>query len=478
MRQKWPYAKMGYMSEHTPQADEKKILDAIGEYYEESVFITDGQGEIIFVNRIGAQRLGADREELLGRNVNDLISEGMYQHSTTLDVIRTGQPIIARINTIGDDHSYSHSVPVKDEEGRVEMVVTNNMSARHAREWESIIENERQKTDRLQRELDYLHLQSQKQKIVAESAVMKNVLVMAKTIAPSDAPVVILGESGTGKDLCARFLHENSPRAENAFIGINCAALPESLMESELFGYEKGSFTGALSKGKIGLFEAAADGTLFLDEIGEMPLSLQSKLLRVLENREIRRVGGVKSIPINVRVICATNTDLQKLVEQKRFREDLYYRLSVFTLRMPPLRERREDIIPIASHLLQQLNEKYGEQKKFSAEAMDTMMRYEWPGNIRELRNVVERIHVISRGEDLVFSPSPLAFLEWQERAKPVLPPRETEPLHQYLDRVAREYIGRVVAENGGSVQEAAKKLGVHRSLLYRKLKTGGEEQA
>lgn len=449
--------------------DEKKILEAIGEYYEESVFITDGKGDVIFVNRIGAERLGTSRENLIGRNVNELIAEGIYQHSTTLDAINAKQPIIAEINAIGDDHNFSHSVPVLDEDGNVVMVVTNNMSMRHSKEWESVIAGERRQSEILRRTLDHLRLNDQRI-IVAASKVMQNVLTMANTVAPTDASVVILGESGTGKDNVAHLIHEKSNRAQNAFISVNCAALPEDLMESELFGYEAGSFTGALGKGKIGLFEAADGGTLFLDEIGEMSPGLQSKFLRVLENREIRRIGGVKSIPVNVRIICATNTDLQKMVEQKRFREDLYYRLSVFTLHLPPLRDRREDILPIAQFFLQELNEKYGEAKTFSQEAIDTMQRYDWPGNIRELRNVVERIHVISRGEELVFSPAPLAFFEWEQSPAPVMPaPKETIPLHEYMKKTEQEYIRRVVKESG-SMKAAAERLGVHRSLLYRKL--------
>ena len=457
--------------------DDKKILDAISEYYEESVFITDGQGNVIFVNRIGAERLGTNRESLIGRNVNELIAEGIYRHSTSLDVIRTKQPIIAEINTIGDDHSFSHSVPVLDEEGNVEMVVTNNMSVRHSREWESVIAGERRRSEILRRALDHQRLRDQRV-IVAKSKVMQSVLTMAGTVAPTDASVVILGESGTGKDNVAHFIHEESSRSENAFISVNCAALPEDLMESELFGYEAGCFTGALGKGKIGLFEAADGGTLFLDEIGEMSPGLQSKFLRVLENREIRRIGGVKSIPVNVRIICATNTDLQKMVEQKRFREDLYYRLSVFTLHLPPLRDRREDILPIAEFFLQELNDKYGEHKTFSKEAVETMLRYDWPGNIRELRNVVERIHVISRGEELVFSPAPLAFFEWERSPAPVIPlPKETVPLHDYMKKTEREYIERIVKECGGSIRAAAERLHVHRSLLYRKLDASAEDR-
>ena len=249
----------------------------------------------------------------------------------------------------------------------------------------------------------------------------------------------------------------------------------EDLLESELFGYEGGAFTGAQRGGKIGLFEAASGGTLFLDEVGEMSLGLQSKLLRALENREIRRVGGVKSIPVDVRIICATNRDLAKLVEEKVFREDLYYRLSVFVLSLPPLRERKEDIIPLAQMFLDQLNRKYGMHKILADVTVDTMLNYSWPGNIRELRNVMERIYVISQNNQLVFTPVPTA--EYSENFKAsigmdVAPPEKTSfnTLKEYMDHAERQYIEAVLKQHDGSVSKAAESLGIHRSVLYRKL--------
>ena len=246
--------------------------------------------------------------------------------------------------------SISHSIPVLDARGNVEMVVTTNMSMEHNKEWEEIIAKERAAMARMQRELDHLRLKGHS-RMIAGSPAMQTVMQTIQAIAPTDSNVVILGESGTGKDVMARFIHENSLRADKAFISINCAAIPEQLLESELFGYEAGAFTGALSKGKIGLFEAASGERSFWDEIGDMPLSLQSKLLRALENREIRRVGGVKNIPIDARIICATNVNLKNMVKEHRFREDLYYRLSVFLIQLPLLRERKEDILPLAEEL-------------------------------------------------------------------------------------------------------------------------------
>ena len=323
---------------------------------------------------------------------------------------------------------------------------------------------------RMQRELDYLRLKDHN-KLIAYSPSMKRVLQTIEAIAPTDSNVVILGESGTGKDMMARYIHENSLRSDAAFISINCAAIPEQLLESELFGYEAGAFTGALSKGKIGLFEAASGGTIFLDEIGDMPLALQSKLLRALENREIRRVGGVKNIPIDVRIICATNVNLENMVAEKQFREDLFYRLSVFVIQLPPLYERKEDIIPLAENFLYSLNEKYDAHKTLAPISIETMMNHRWPGNIRELRNVMERIFVVSPGDELIFTPTPTAGY-----AKEVL---ETGAFHgmdvasdlkEFVTLAERWYIDKTLEQCGGRMGEAAEKLGIHRSALYRKL--------
>ena len=267
-----------------------------------------------------------------------------------------------------------------------------------------------------------------------------------------------------------RYIHYHSGRSDKAFISINCAALPEQLLESELFGYEAGAFTGALSKGKIGLFEAASGGTIFLDEIGEMPITLQSKLLRALENHEIRRVGGVKNIPIDTRVICATNANLEEMIAEKTFRGDLYYRLSVFTLHLPPLRERAEDIVPLAEVFLKKLNRKYGTDKVLADVSIDTMKRHNWPGNIRELRNVVERIFVVSKGRELIFTPTPTADIEdISGESMQHLNTREYDSLKEYMDEMERLYIAKVMEECNGSVSETAKRLGIHRSVLYRK---------
>lgn len=448
----------------------EEILEALNTHYDESIFITDNEGNVIYVNKLGADRLGSSREYLIGKNVRELMKEGMYVNSTVLAAIETKKPYTGHLANYGQNKndSVSHSVPVLDKNGEVTMVVTNNMSKERSEEWEAIMRKELAANEKLQRELDYLR-DSKNKEVISNSPAMQAILKSVDILAPTDSSVIILGESGTGKDVFAKYIHKHSDRADKAFISVNCAAIPEDLLESELFGYEKGAFTGALSKGKIGLFEAAEGGTVFLDEIGDMPIQLQSKLLRTLENKEIRRVGGVESIPIDVRIICATNVDLEKQVKEKKFRQDLYYRLSVFEVKIPPLRERQEDIIPLAEYFLDNLNEKYGEKKRLSEVAKRTMLSHDWPGNIRELRNVMERIFVISPGNELIFTPAPTANYSEQTLLNNMMP-TQIVSLKDYTKNMEEKYIDFVIEQNGGSVAKAATQLGVHRSVLYRKL--------
>lgn len=448
----------------------EKILEILRKYYTESIFVTDDAANIVYANDAAASRLGTTSEAIIGRNVHDLMAEGLYSKSTVLMAMKSGKTEISALYPEQGNSIVSQSIPVFDEENKIYAVVTINMSHEHSKEWNDIILGEKEINRRLARELDYLR-KSSKNTIVVNSESMQNVMRTIAAVAPTDSNVVVLGESGTGKDVMSRLIHDQSERCKNSYIGVNCAAIPDNLLESELFGYEKGAFTGALSAGKIGLFEAAKGGTIFLDEIGDMPLSLQAKLLRALENKEIRRIGGVKNIPIDVRIICATNANLMDLVKEKRFREDLYYRLNVFEIKLPPLRERKEDIIPLAEHFLRALNEKSGEKKFLGALAVDTMLKHDWPGNIRELRNVVERIFVVSPGDELVFTPTPTAdLMNLTRKHEPVLDEMEYESLKQFTDAMEQKYIEKILQENGGSMSRAAEKLKIHRSVLYRKL--------
>ena len=291
-------------------------------------------------------------------------------------------------------------------------------------------------------------------------------LRLAEVVAPTDSTVLIQGESGTGKEVIARYLHNLSTRADGPFMSINCGALPENLLESELFGHVKGSFTGAV-RDKQGLFAAARGGTFFMDEVGEMPPSLQVKLLRVLQEREVIPVGATESITVDVRIIAATNRDLEEEVRRGHFRSDLFYRLNVIALELPPLRDRRDDLVLLIDNFLQELSsERSDAPKALSSEALDAVMVYDWPGNVRELQNALEHAVVLSRGD--VIDPMSLPERITRRRKEPLVAERSSP--NPSLDIVERAYIMWVLQSEGGNKTRAAEVLGIDPSTLYRKL--------
>jgi two-component system, NtrC family, response regulator AtoC len=301
---------------------------------------------------------------------------------------------------------------------------------------------------------------------------------VAKT-ARIDAPVLVIGESGSGKELVARALHENSARAKAPFVVINCGALPETLLESELYGHERGSFTGATGTRK-GLFESASGGTVFLDEISETSLSFQVKLLRVIQEREIRRVGSNETIQVDVRLIAATNRDLREMVRASQFREDLFHRLNVFTIALPPLRERKEDIPLLASYFIKLFGEKNGKSVRLAANALEAMKVYAWPGNVRELKNILERAMTFNdtgviRLEELEFGEKQGDGVTESSPAAPSInDPASPRGEAGSLDSMEKEHIIKILRETGGNKKKAAEILGIERRTLYNKAKRLG----
>ncbi|QOY89821.1 sigma-54-dependent transcriptional regulator [Paludibaculum fermentans] len=316
-------------------------------------------------------------------------------------------------------------------------------------------------------------------KLIGSSAAMQQVFFLLRQAAPSSANILIQGESGTGKELVARLVHDLSPRAGGPFVAMNCAALPETLIESELFGHEKGSFTGALTA-RQGCFELANHGTLLLDEIGEMPLALQSKLLRVLEDRRIRRVGAEREIQLDVRVLAATNRDLGAMAKEGKFREDLYYRLTVLPVSLPPLRDRLEDIPDISEAMLGDLNPKHGTRiTGIQPAAMQALMRYQWPGNVRELRNVIERACVLAAEGDIRLEhlPAQIAGSSGEVVRRALGPiPSVTFQVGATLERAERDIIELTLMHTKNNRTRAAEILGINQKTLYNKLKEYGEE--
>lgn len=363
--------------------------------------------------------------------------------------------LIGVFEVINKNHG---SFDTDDEESLRQFGVQAAIALENLKERQQLVRSREQLTEQVKRGVH----------IVGESPSITALRATIERLAATDLPVLILGESGTGKEVAAQSLHYQGPRSEHPFVAVNCAALAETLLESELFGHEKGAFTDARET-RQGKFELAESGTLFLDEIGDMSLGGQAKLLRVLEQKVITRVGGSQSIPINVRVVAATNAKLAEAVREKRFREDLFYRLSVVTLDLPPLRERPEDILPLAEFFLRKFaGEARRPQLKLSAEARRRLQAHSWPGNVRELRNLMERVAFLCPGErieadDLAFilSPEPAAGYE----------PGINFGLDQATRQFQRDFIRRAVKRVGGNMSEAARLLNVHRSNLYRKMR-------
>jgi two-component system response regulator HydG len=333
----------------------------------------------------------------------------------------------------------------------------------------------------IEKALDHYHLRAENlllkerleerfdfSRIIATSSKMKNLLETLAMVAPSDATILIVGESGTGKEVIANAIHQNSPRTGQPFIKVSCAALPETLLESELFGHEKGAFTGAVSR-REGRFQLAHRGTIFLDEVGEMSPAIQTKLLRVLQEREFEPLGSVRTVKVDIRVITATNRDLEKEVKEGRFREDLYYRLNVVPLLLPPLRERREDIPPLADHFLAIYREKNRKPMGgISGKALDLLVRYDWPGNIRELENCIERAVIMAREEAIVpadFPPQIRMLSQDQEKDDFMIPSGIS------LDEMEQALIVKTLAETGGNRTRTSEILGINRRTLQNKLK-------
>jgi len=302
-------------------------------------------------------------------------------------------------------------------------------------------------------------------RVIGQSPEWRQVLRKAAQVAATDTTVFLQGESGTGKEVVARFIHRASPRKHGPFVAINCAALPEQLLESELFGYERGAFTGA-QQAKAGQIELASAGVLFLDEVSEMSLMAQAKLLRVLQEREFRRLGGTRSVKANVRVIAASNGDLQRAVAERRFREDLFYRLQVFDIRMPPLRERRGDIPLLANAFLQELNRSTGcSSEGLTPDALEMLLGYEWPGNVRELHNALERGAILCQGG--------LITGEHLSLRSTIVASRQPQ-----LSDVERRTIEQVLRESDWNKSKAARRLGITRTQLYCRLRKHGLERA
>ena len=448
-------------------------LDAIIENSKDGFFITDGKGYVLRVNRSYEELSGLRREIIVGKHMTELEGDAITE-SASLIAIRTREPVTIEQKFFYTGRTaYITSSPIFDEDGEIVMVVSNNRDFGEIDELKNQLDLTRRKASEAESHLAAVRSQLyHRSDIVARDPKMLEVLYRAGKVAAADTTVLVTGETGTGKEEIAKFLHENSARREGPFLKLNCGAISENLIESELFGYEKGAFTGASSGGKMGYFEVANHGTLFLDELGELPLDLQVKLLRVLQEREVVRIGGTKPIKVDVRVVAATNRDLESMVAKKQFREDLYYRLNVVKITIPPLRERREDVAPLTEKFLAKYNERYHVSRTFTSFAMRAMEDYQWPGNVRELKNIVEQMVIMAESERI--STADLPFYRGRKGRDPRFPEltegEGTLDLDAVLEKIEYSYI-KAAYEQGGSLKAAAEKLGMSLATCARKKK-------
>ncbi len=464
----------------TAQSLEQHLFDDYIDFEEicdklsDAIYVADKNGTTIYVNDFYQKLSGITKSEIVGENVHRINKEKkLYENGVIPDVLKKQKHIekigyMTRTQTtvsiIGD--------PIFDKNGKLKYAVASDKDINQLESVKEQLLNLREYEQKAEGEINYLRTrQFGNSEMIFKSDQMVQAVSTALAVAPTDATVLITGESGTGKELISNQIYQASSRSSQPFLKINCSAIPESLMESELFGYEPGSFTGASKTGKTGIFELANNGTLMLDEIGEMPLQMQSKLLRVLQNKEITKVGGTKSIPVNVRIIAATNKDLLQGIRENTFREDLYYRLNVVPIHLAPLRERTDDIELLIQHFLEIYTKKYNKQIDIHSDAVQLMETYPWPGNTRELENVIERLVVINQTNviDRKTVSMVLGLTEEEGNVKP-----ENEYDIKAATAAVEKHIIRKAVSDFGSKRKAAEAMGIDHSTLVKKCQRYG----
>lgn len=440
----------------------------------EGLTVVDENGIIQIFNETYSRYVGISKDKAIGKHADSVI-----ENTRLPTVLKTGVPERSQAHQLQGQSLVVHRLPIwKDNKviGAVGMLVYEGVS-----EIYQVIE----RMEQLDRGMQYMkkqlnpnteYLTKEKirfEDILGESHAISKTKQIARKAARSKATVLITGESGVGKEQFANAIHDMGITHQGNFVSVNCAAIPENLIESELFGYEPGAFTGARAEGKVGKFELANEGTLFLDEIGEMPLQMQVKILRVIQERKVERIGGNQSIPIDFRIIAATNRDLKQMVDAGEFREDLYYRLYVIPIHIPPLRERINDIPLMVAHKLRELSKEYGvKEKTIDQKILRKFYQYDWPGNVRELMNVLERLFVLSEGDHISYHDFPnIIFPQQQKVERPIINNRiRRHDLEKQAEQEEIEAIKLALQQAGGNKSQAAKILNISRATLYNKL--------
>ena len=451
----------------------------IVEHVDHSIFVTDGAGNVLYVNPAYSRNTNVQPEDVLGRNVFDIVREGkVFTGGASCDVIRTGQRVFRLSTTYKTDPpllGYTVGVPIHGADGSLSKVVVSSQPLATFRQLQGDFERFVSNLEEIRRREPVSTVNEnsstlEERPMVGCSAAMSAIWEKIRHVAASDATVLITGESGVGKEVVADEVYRQSLRNNRPYIKVNCAAIPASLLESELFGYEKGAFSGASAGGKAGLFELADGGTLLLDEIGDLPLDLQAKLLRALQNREITRVGGTRARRLDIRILSLTNSNLREKVAAGTFRRDLFYRLNVIPIQIPPLRERREDIPELIAYFLERYRRKYRREITLTPGSMEILRRYSWPGNVRELENALEYLSLCcpeggSAQEGIV--------LELLRQGDGEELPQPVSSLGDAVARYEKALIEQAL-RNSPSMRAAAEVLGVNVSTISRKIRQYG----
>ncbi len=467
------------MPAHTDAQGRKALVaenfEQILDMFREGICITDIQGVVLHINASYTTVTGIRREDIVGRNVNDMVANGTIDIALNPEVLRLKEPVSRVQRVAGGRILMLEATPVFDAWKNVLLCFTVVRDITTMTELKEQISHQKDLLETLKHMAstydgaDYAALKP----VIAGSAAMRELNKGLVDIADTDVTVLLLGETGVGKEVTAKRIHSLSSRKDKIFIKVDCGSIPEQLIETELFGYVPGSFSGGSKNGKVGLLEAADGGTLFLDEIGELPLQMQTRLLRFLQDRDVLRVGATAPNKVNVRVIAATNRNLEEAVAQGRFRSDLYYRIKVATFIIPPLRERKSDIFPLALAFLDYFNSKFRKKAVFTEPVKDLLLSYKWPGNVRELENIVQMAVVTCGGEEI--APTGLSIPIERAHSRGV----RTEPpgidlRNKSYDEVMTEmeaWMLQKALEQFGSVTAVAERFGVARSTIFRKMK-------
>lgn len=456
---------------HQPTNEDwlSKELEAVFHSSYQSVFVTDRNGDVLRVSDSVIHTCGLTPEELIGQNVYDLESKRIFYPSITRKVMTTGKRASVVQHTRSGNTLLVEAVPIKDDDGEIIRVICISKDISELSSLKEQLADLNRLVKNYETELNRLKTKTNTEKdFIVKSKKMIDVYDLIQTVAPSDTSVLILGETGVGKQVIANQIHRLSHRHNKRFMTINCGAIPENLLESELFGYEDGAFSGARKGGKIGIFEMVNGGTVFLDEIGELPLHLQVKILRVLQERKVMRIGGTKEKSVDIRILTATNRDLEKMIREKTFRQDLYYRINVIPIWIPPLRERSEDIYAFIYYFLLQFNEKYHRNETLKSHQLQALLDYSWPGNVRELENTIERF--VITGQTILPSGN---TKQVQQSDVPISETDETLPLPERLAEIEKQFI-LAAKQSTSTTRELAQKLGVNQSTVVRKMQKYG----